>query len=248
MARKCALGGRTSDKLPLVEAYEHDAAERTRSLIDRGLHDPREFRKSLLRVAPAARDAWLDAVLGLHEIPDDGPDLPRGCVAYLPCPVDTVVRMVDEAHIGPTDVFVDLGSGVGRATALVRLMTGAATVGIEIQRELALAARELTGRLHLSDHATIEGDASALGGFFPLATVFFAYCPFSGGRLDHTLAAIEVVARTRPLRVCCVDLPLPSRPWLSREPPLRGDLAVYRTTLHVRAETSLTSDGRPMRV
>jgi SAM-dependent methyltransferase len=218
-----------------MDPHEYEAAQRTRSLIDRGLHDQSEFRKALLRVAPEARDAWLDTVLGLRELPEDGPDLPRDCVPYLPCPVDTLVRMVDEACIGPTDFFVDLGSGVGRATALVHLMTGAATVGVEIQRGLALAARELARRLALAPHATIEGDASALGGFFPLATVFFLYCPFSGGRLERTLAVIEATARTRPLRVCCVDLPLPSRPWLSLEPPLRGNLAVYRTSLHDRA-------------
>jgi hypothetical protein len=139
--------------------------------------------------------------------------------------------MVDEARIGPTDLFVDLGSGIGRATAFVHLMTGAATVGVEIQRGLALAARKLTGRLTL---ATIEGDASVLARFFPVATVFFLYCPFSGARLERTLSGIEVTARTRPLRVCCVDVPLLSRPWLSLEPQSRGDLAVYRTTSHDR--------------
>jgi hypothetical protein len=152
--------------------------------------------------------------------------------------------MVDEACIGPTDVFVDLGSGVGRATALVHLLTGAATVGVEIQRELALAARELTRRLPLAAHATIEGDASELASRFPLATVFFLYCPFSGNRLARTLAGIEVTARTRPLRVCCVDLPLPSLPWLSLEPRRRADLAVYRTSLHDRALDACVARNR----
>jgi SAM-dependent methyltransferase len=215
-----------------VEAGERDSAERARRLIERGRHDPSEFRESLLRVAPDARDAWVDAVLGLGELPDDGPDLPRECVPYLPCPVDALLRMVDEADIGATDVFVDLGSGIGRATALVHLLTGAATVGIEIQPQLALAAREVTARLPLPGQTTVEGDATALAADFPLATVFFLYCPFGGDRLARALAAIEVVARARPLRVCCVDLPLPVRPWLSLDPPRRGDLAVYRTSLH----------------
>jgi hypothetical protein len=149
--------------------------------------------------------------------------------------VDALLRMVDEARVGPTDVFVDLGSGVGRATALVHLLTGAATVGVEIQSGLTFASRELTARLPLAGLTTIEGDASKLAAYFPLATVFFLYCPFGGDRLARALAAIEVVARTRPLRVCCVDLPLPARPWLSLDPPLRADLAVYRTSLHDRA-------------
>jgi hypothetical protein len=104
-------------------------------------------------------------------------------------------------------------------------------VGVEIQRGLALTARDVSARLSLAGQSTIEGDACELGAHVPLATVFFLYCPFSGDRLARVLAGIEGVARTRPLRVCCVDLPLPARPWLSLEAQVRGDLAVYRTTL-----------------
>ena len=51
--------------------------------------------------------------LGLGELPDDLPDLPPGTVPYLPCPVDAIIRAVLEAPVGPDDVFVDLGAGVG---------------------------------------------------------------------------------------------------------------------------------------
>jgi hypothetical protein len=218
-----------------VEPVDRDAAERTRSRIERGLNEPSAFRRSLLAVEPAMRDAWLDAVLGLDDLPDDGPDLPRECVPYLPCPVDALIRTVDTARIGPGDVFVDLGSGVGRATALVHLLTGAPTIGVEVQRGLALASRQLAARLALPHHATIEGDASDVAAHLPVATVFFLYCPFSGDRLTRALDAIEAVARTRPLRVCCVDLPLPARPWLSLAAPVDRDLAVYRTSLDLPA-------------
>src|SRR4029078_9775031 len=102
-------------------------------VLERGQHDPSMFRAALLRVPPTERDAWLDLVLRLGELPDDGPALPRDCVPYLPCPVDALLRIVDQAPVRASDVFVDVGSGLGRAAALVHLLTGAATIGLEIQ-------------------------------------------------------------------------------------------------------------------
>jgi len=61
--------------------------------------------------------------------------------------------------------------------------------------------------------------------------VFFLYCPFSGARLERVLDDLESIARTREIRVCCVDLPLPPRAWLALAAPPSGDLAVYRSTL-----------------
>jgi hypothetical protein len=63
-------------------------------------------------------------------------------------------------------------------------------------------------------------------------SVFFLYCPFSGERLIRVLADLECIARTRMLRIGCVDLPLPARPWLTLDPRPSGDLAIHRTTLH----------------
>jgi Histone methylation protein DOT1 len=199
--------------------------------------DPSTFRSALLRVAPVERDAWVDLVLGLGELPDDGPDLPRGCCPYLPCSVDAVLRMVDQAAVRASDVFVDVGSGVGRAAALVHLLTGASVIGLEVQRGLVLASRDLAARLRLSRMSTIEGDATKPTGLVTTGSVFFLYCPFSGARLARVLANLEPLARTRMLRICCVDLPLPARPWLTLETHRPGDLAIYRTTLHDEALT-----------
>jgi hypothetical protein len=216
-----------------VNERDRESAAAIRSLLESGRHDAPAFHDALLTVAPASRDTWLDRVLGLGDIPDDGPDLPRDCVPYLPCPVDAVLRTVEQAAIRRSDVFVDVGSGVGRAGALVHLLTGASVIGLEVQHGLVLAARDLARRLRLSRVSTVEGDASTLTGrAAALGTVFFLYCPFSGNRLERVLANLEPLARARMLRVCCVDLPLPSRPWLTRETLRSGDLTIHRTTLH----------------
>jgi len=214
-----------------VEPSHQESADRVRSRIVREQHDAEAFRAALLDVAPTERDAWLDRVLGLRDLPDDGPDLPRGCVPYVPCPVDALLRMVDQARVDSSDVFVDIGSGPGRAAAFVHLLTGAGVIGIEVQSGLVSAARDLATRLVLSRVSCIEGDAATLTGFIAIGSVFFLYCPFSGERLVKVLGDLEFIARTRMIRVCCLDLPLPPCPWLTLESPLARDLAIYRSTL-----------------
>jgi hypothetical protein len=212
-----------------VEERDRASAERARSLIDRGLHDPADFRAALLSVKPAARDRWVDLVFGLGELLDDGPELPIGCVPYLPCSVDVLLRVIEHAPVRDSDVFVDVGSGVGRAAALVHLLTGASVVGLEIQARLVVAARELAARLLISRMSCAVGDAAKLTRLVTTGSVFFLYCPFGGERLAKVLADLECIASARTIRVCCVDLPLPPSDWLTLQAPRAGDLAIYRS-------------------
>jgi hypothetical protein len=213
-----------------VEDAHRGGAELMRSLLANGKVTPAAFRAALIDVPPADRDAWVDLILGLDALPDDGSDLPPGCAPYIPCSVDAVLRMVERADVRPADVFVDIGSGLGRAAALTHLLTGASAIGLEIQSELVRSSRDLTKRLHASRLSIVEGDASSLTSFIPIGTVFFLYCPFSGDRLRRVLHDLESIARTRQIRVCCVHLPILSCPWLSPVSPLTGDLVVYRST------------------
>jgi hypothetical protein len=224
-----------------MDEGHRENAEHVRSLLERGQQDPSMFRAALLRIPPTERDAWLDRVFGLGEIPDDGPELPRDCVPYLPCPVDALLRMVDEAPIRASDVFVDVGSGLGRSATLVHLLTGASAIGLEIQPGLVHSARDLATRLLVSRISCVEGDAATLARFITIGSVFFLYCPFSGDRLAMVLAHLELIARTRMIRVCCVDLPLLACSWLTLEPQTSLDLAIYRSTLHDEALGRSTS-------
>ena len=208
---------------------DRETALRTRALLERGAADATALRAALAGVAPLDRDGWVDEAFGLEPPPDDGPDLPLGCVPYLPCPVDALLRMIDLAAIDASDCLIDVGSGVGRAAALIRLLTGATVVGVEVQRALVDAARELSARLHFDRISFVAGDAARLPEPARAGTVFFLYCPFSGERLARLLAELQSLARTRTIRVCCVDLPLPACDWLTPIAPLAGDLAIYRS-------------------
>jgi SAM-dependent methyltransferase len=215
-----------------VQERHRSSALRARELAERGLHDRAKFQAALLDVPSNARDAWLDLVLGLGELPDDGAALPRGCVPYLPCSVDALLAVIEHAGVTASDVFVDLGSGLGRPLALVHLLTGASAIGIEIQPALVHGARELATRLQLSKLQFLEGEAAELTGSVAVGTVFFLYCPFGAERLAKVLQQLEELARTMPLRIGCVDLPLPSCTWLTPEPTPLENVAIYRSTRH----------------
>ena len=215
-----------------VEELHRESADRTRSLIQAGRCAPAQFRAALTRVPPRARDGWVDWVFGLDSLPEDGPDLPSGCVAYLPSAVDALLRVTEYMPVRHSDVFVDVGAGAGRAAALVHLLTGAPALGIEVQGELTAAARKLAARLNLSRVSFVEGDGAQITGVLTAGTVFFLYCPFSGERLTRMLASLEPVARRQRIGVCCIDLPLPRCPWLTLTAPIWADLEIYRSTLH----------------
>jgi precorrin-6B methylase 2 len=137
--------------------------------------------------------------------------------------------MVEHAEVQSADVFVDVGSGLGRAAALTHFLTGASVIGLEIQSALVRFSRYFTKSLNASRISVVEGDAAQLTGYIMIGSVFFLYCPFSGDRLEKVLNDLEAIAQTRPIRVCCVDLPLPPRPWLTPVSPRFGDLAIYRS-------------------
>jgi len=182
---------------------------------------------SLAAIAPPDREAWLDALWEIDELPPDDPELPRGCVPYLPCSVATVLDAVKQAGVTSDDVFVDVGSGAGRAALLVHLETGASCIGLEIQPALARAAQTRAERLGFHRLQFLEGDAAELIRAVTTGTVFFLYCPFGGARLERFLDGLEAVARARPIRVCCIDMPPLERSWLVRRPRTSLNLDVY---------------------
>lgn len=199
-----------------------------RRLLAAGQVGPAQFRAALTDKAPSERDGWVDAVFGLDALPDDGPELPRGCVPYLPSPVHTLLTMIDIVGMQPSDVFVDVGSGLGRATTLVHCLTGAGAIGLEIQPALVNGSRELAARLNATRVSVVEGDAARFTRTMTIGTVFFLYCPFGGERLHQVMLELAELARVRRLHVCSLDLPLPSCSWLTPVSSV-DNLAVYRS-------------------
>ncbi|HYQ04047.1 MAG TPA: methyltransferase domain-containing protein [Polyangiaceae bacterium] len=205
------------------------AAQRLRSDLREGRVTPATFGAALEEIAPSDRDSWLDVLWNIDQIPPDEPELPRGCVPYLPCTAASVLGAVEHAGVSSSDVFVDVGAGLGRAAVLAHLITGANCIGLEIQTPLVRAAQERAHSLKLTRVQFLQGDATDTIRSITTGTVFFLYCPFSGARLERFLDGLEGVARARPIRVCCVDMPPLEVPWLARVPSTSMSVDVYRS-------------------
>lgn len=176
------------------------------------------------------RDAWVDAALGLTDIPADDPRaLPGDGVPYLPASVDSILAFINHSGVGPGDLVVDVGSGLGRVCALVHLLTGARCVGLELQPGLIARAPRLEGVRYVCADA-VEA-TRALGE----ATHFFLYCPFSGPRLERW---VDALPRTRDAWVGCVDFPLPRRDWLARVATPSAELELWRAALRPASSSS----------
>jgi ubiquinone/menaquinone biosynthesis C-methylase UbiE len=147
--------------------------------------------------------------------------------------VASVLDAVEQAEVTCNDVFVDVGSGLGRAALLAHLKTGASCIGLEIQPTLVRIAQARADWLRLSRILFLQGDAAELVRFITTGTVFFLYCPFGGAHLRRFLDGLEDIARARPIRVCCLDMPPLEAPWLARLPTASSRVDVYRSTLRV---------------
>jgi SAM-dependent methyltransferase len=173
-------------------------------------------------VTPHDRDTFADELLGFDYVPGDD-QLPRGGTPYLPCGVEEILRMCREVPLSPSDVFADLGSGVGRVAILAHLVSGARSGGIEIQKALVGVARERVEALKLPDVTFVLGNALEA----PLeANVYFMYSPFNGETLRQVLARLEALARTRPVVICTVDMELHA-PWLVARKSTSLALTIY---------------------
>lgn len=178
------------------------------------------LKEALLSVPFTERDAWVDELLAIEEVPSDMPGLPRESVPYLPCGVEEILAL----PVQPDDVFVDLGSGLGRVVILVHLLTGIRTHGIELQDHLVQGAQERCRELGLDRVTFTHADAGTceLDG-----SIFFLYAPFTGETLKRALQRIEVLARRRPVVLCTVGLELHDVPWLQARKSGCVSLAIY---------------------
>lgn len=184
-----------------------------------------ELLELVLSIPFRERDLWIDELLGFEgPPPDDVPDLPRGCVPYLPCGVEEILAMVREVPVRPDDELVDLGSGLDRVVIVAHLLSGARATGVEIQEPLVRSARARCAELGLAGVSFVHGDASGaeLDG-----SIFFLYAPFNGEMLTAVLRRLEDVARRRPIVVCAVGLELEGLRWLTPRTRTSASLVLY---------------------
>jgi protein-L-isoaspartate O-methyltransferase len=150
----------------------------------------------------ATRDAWVERLLGLgtaHSTPrtEDGE-----LIGHHASGVGALLQLIREVPIRAGDVFVDLGSGLGKATLLTHLVSGAAVVGLELEPALVKAARQRAADLGLTGVSYVQGDARE---GVPEGSVYYLYLPFTGAALDAALTRLEEATRGREVVVCIYE-------------------------------------------
>jgi SAM-dependent methyltransferase len=189
---------------------------------------PDDLLAWLASLPPAARDAALEHRLGItehgaHDSP--GEDM----IGYHASGVAPIVRALMEAPVRPTDTFIDLGAGLGKAVFLARLLTGATARGVEVQSTLVERARERAAArgIDVTFACTDARHADIHDG-----TVFFLYTPCTGPAMDAVLDRLRAVAAQRAIVVCALGFDAHRRaPWLVPRPLDAFWLTVYDAAL-----------------
>ena len=213
-----------------MEDSLRDRALQARAAIVAGSLRGAALATAIKAIPQLDRDAWLDEVLGIEPPPPDV-DLPQGAVPYLPCGVDEILVMVRQAPVMAGDTLVDIGAGLGRAAILAHLLSGARTLGVEIQAPLVARARGRCAELGLAAVAFVHGDAAelALDG-----SIFLLYAPCNGDLLARVVRRLEEVAGRRPITVAAVGLELPEATWLHARASSCRSLTLYDSGIRAR--------------
>lgn len=147
-------------------------------------------------------DEFWDRRFGVHTVgflPEVGqhgqPDW-RG--AYVPARYSRIVAALRHVHVGPQDVVVDLGCGLGRAVFAAGWLGARRAVGVEIDAQLAAQAQknQRTSRLKNRDISFVCASAED----YSLAdtTVLFMFNPFGAGTMQGVVRNLEAELARRP--------------------------------------------------
>lgn len=171
-----------------------------------------DLLRRLAELDPGERDGAVQRVLGIEgEVSSRAPG--EELVGHHASGVAAIVRFLLEVPIGPEDVFVDLGSGLGKVALLAALLTPARVRGVELQRDLVERARLAATNLGV-DVSFVEGDMREV----PLdGTVFYLYAPCTPRALSEVIARLREVAERRAIVVGALGIDLRADWLVARE-------------------------------
>jgi hypothetical protein len=141
-------------------------------------------------------------------------------IRYEPLPYFAVFKIMQRLALGPRDVAVDVGSGMGRAVCSAALYRVAEVQGVEIDADLNAIAAANVARMR-GRRAPIRLHCQSATEFdFTPATVLLFFNPFGAATMRQVLARIRTSwsENPRPLRIAyinatCAHL-LAAEPWL----------------------------------
>lgn len=145
-------------------------------------------------------DVLVDGLFQLKEAPAATLDPTVEMVHCEETPARVLLDLIDHTPLTPTDVFYDLGSGLGQVVLLIHLLTGIQARGVEIEPAFCRFAQGQAVAFGLNDVTFINSDARTAD--YSDGTVFFMFTPFRGQLLQTVLARLQQEAQQRPIRLC----------------------------------------------
>jgi Histone methylation protein DOT1 len=112
-------------------------------------------------------------------------------VHYVPTPYRKVIRTLRHVKLGHDDVFVDLGSGLGRTVFTASWLGAQRSVGVEINAALTASAQENYQRSRLRDRDIEFVCMGAQEYDFHEASVIYMFHPFGAGTLETVIQRME---------------------------------------------------------
>ena len=177
-------------------------------------------------------DFLLDEILLPQPHPQASLQSKHGMVRYEPTPASVILELTERITFTDDDIFYDLGSGLGKVTMLVHLLTGTRCVGVEYQPDFCAYADQQAHALYLNGVTYLNVDARHAD--YADATIFFFFNPFGGDIFATVLEGLRLEAQQRDLLICSYGTssqPLSELPWLERVPPISEDeatLAIFQ--------------------
>jgi hypothetical protein len=225
-ARISALHARAKVLHNTLESKNKQFFDRLRTHIATGSYDHAVLLQTFIRnSSPRSNDdlqydsldVLANGIMRADAPPAAGTVLEKEMVGYQPTPARLIVELVQRAHLDHADVLYDLGSGLGHVAIVVALLSGAYTVGIEVDAGYCAYARRCAMALSLNTAEFRNVDARTAD--FSDGTVFYLYTPFHGSILQTVLSRLRGEAEQRPIRVCtygpCTTT-VAQQPWLMR--------------------------------
>jgi hypothetical protein len=151
------------------------------------------------QIGPDGLDSLVDGILGdSGQFGRRAPNDPE-MVHYEPTPARAILELIDKTGLNAKQTIYDIGSGIGRASILFNLLTGAQSKGIEIDPALTIFAQNVSHTLGLNKVSFINLDAREAD--YSEGDVFFMFTPFLGNILQVVLGRWELLAQRRPITI-----------------------------------------------
>ena len=144
-------------------------------------------------------DIFVNLLLGTTELPTRLVTLEPEMVEFHKTPAKVILELTDTHRFTSSDIFYDLGSGLGQVAILVHLLTGIPSRGIEIEPAYCEYARGNAAALQLSEVLFIHADARTAD--FSEGTVFYMYTPFTGEIMATVLKRLRAESVRRPISI-----------------------------------------------